>query len=456
MNRFAGRLCITLAVILAMASGCNDDPAAPEVGTFTINPEPNSVNAPWQISGPGGYAQSGTGDMTLANMTAGSYTVTWGAVVGWDSPSPTAVTQPLAANGMLIFTGTYVAHNGTVSIDSEPFFIDAPWHLTGPGGFDQSGVGDTTLTNMAAGDYTLTWGAVVDRVTPNPADVTQLLAVNGVLTFTGTYVYQTGTVIVNVEPDAVNATWLLSGPNSFSQSGAGDATMADMIVGNYTLTWGAVTGRATPSPSIVTQTLVAAETLTFAGTYDRQFPSSPNFLMDNFEAAYQGMDLDGLQELLHPNFEMVLQASTTAEFPTLGSTLDLAEETRIHQRMFAGQPVTDPDGVLVTGIASIEFQMFERQNAWTRSPPDDSIPDSEWALYDVAILFDRGAAYSIMKVQGQVKFYVAHRDSVVNGVATPYYRMCGQVDLTIDEKSTGTGDKATATFTWGTVKALYR
>jgi hypothetical protein len=93
---FSGRLCIALAVILAIVSGCNDDPAAPEVGTFTINPEPNSVNAPWRLAGPSGYAQSGVGDMTMANMTAGNYTLTWDAVVGWHSPSPERIGKPTA------------------------------------------------------------------------------------------------------------------------------------------------------------------------------------------------------------------------------------------------------------------------------------------------------------------------------------------------------------------------
>jgi hypothetical protein len=178
--------------------------------------------------------------------------------------------------------------------------------------------------------------------------------------------------------------------------------------------------------------------------------------MDNFEVAYRSRDLEALRELLHPNFEMILQASTTADFPTLGSTIDLSEETRIHERMFAGQPVIDPNGVLVPGVAGIEFLMFERQNAWTPSPPDDPIPGSQWALYDVDIWFDLGASYSILKVQGQVKFSVAHRDSVVNGVITPYYQMCGQLDLTIDRKNTGAENIASANLVWGSVKALFR
>lgn len=101
------RLYFTLAAFVAIASGCGDDPAAPAVGSFTINPEPNSISAPWQLLGPGGYAQSGAGDMTIVNMTAGTYTLTWGAVQGWTTPSPGVVTQTLVANGSLEFAGAY-------------------------------------------------------------------------------------------------------------------------------------------------------------------------------------------------------------------------------------------------------------------------------------------------------------------------------------------------------------
>jgi hypothetical protein len=163
------------------------------------------------------------------------------------------------------------------------------------------------------------------------------------------------------------------------------------------------------------------------------FPDSPDKLMANFQAIYETMDIDEFTKMLHPDYITILQASTTAQYPDVGTTFDLSEELRIHQRMFAGLPVTDPDGAFVPGIASIDFQTFEPQGTWAMSPANDQIPNAEWALYDVIFMFDRGQTYTILKVQGQIKFYVTHRDSLVNGVTKPYYQMLGQMDLTRDQ-----------------------
>jgi hypothetical protein len=103
-----------LILVSAITIGCGEDndPVAPQVGAITINPEPNSIVAPWQITGPNAFSQSGTGDATLGDMTAGSYALTWGSVTGWTTPSPAAVTQTLVANGTLTYAGLYVEESG--------------------------------------------------------------------------------------------------------------------------------------------------------------------------------------------------------------------------------------------------------------------------------------------------------------------------------------------------------
>ncbi|MBK8164327.1 MAG: SUMF1/EgtB/PvdO family nonheme iron enzyme [bacterium] len=125
------RLAISMLLVCAVLVGCGDDngPVAPQVGTITINPEPNSINAPWQITGPNGFSQSGNGDATLGSKTAGSYTLTWGAVTGWTTPSPAAVTQTLMANGSLTFAGPYTVSGtpaGFVAIGPGTFMMGSP------------------------------------------------------------------------------------------------------------------------------------------------------------------------------------------------------------------------------------------------------------------------------------------------------------------------------------------
>ena len=66
-------------------------------------------HGPLDTDGPGGYSQSGTGDLAIYYLTPGDYTLTWGDVSGWAKPSPPSSTQTLAFGGTITFTGTYSA-----------------------------------------------------------------------------------------------------------------------------------------------------------------------------------------------------------------------------------------------------------------------------------------------------------------------------------------------------------
>lgn len=178
------------------------------------------------------------------------------------------------------------------------------------------------------------------------------------------------------------------------------------------------------------------------------FPSTEAQLMANFRTAYEDMNVDTMADLLHADFITILQNGTIQEFPDVGPTLDFAEEMRIAQRMFSGQPVTDPDGALVQAISSISFNIFEQQGAWANTLPTDVIPNARFALFDVSLLFDRPGA-STLKVNGQIKFYATGRDSVVGGVTKTFWQMIGQQDLTNSGKTNESGS-------WGSVKALFR
>jgi hypothetical protein len=83
------------------------------------------------------------------------------------------------------------------------------------------------------------------------------------------------------------------------------------------------------------------------------FPDSPEQLMANFATAYETRNLVELAGLLHPRSETILQQSTTTRYPDVGTTLDRTEELRIHERMFAGVPVTDPLSLQIPAIEHI-------------------------------------------------------------------------------------------------------
>ncbi len=160
------------------------------------------------------------------------------------------------------------------------------------------------------------------------------------------------------------------------------------------------------------------------------FPGSPDVLMANFQTIYETMDFEEYRKIMHPDFLTILQEETIIDFPDVGTTLDVNEELRIHERMFSGDPLEDPNGDFVPGVLGISFNNFRALDAWTLSPGDDIIPNAEWAPFEVDFLFDRGQEFSTLKVEGTIKFYVTSRDSLHEGTDQQYYQMRGQVDLT--------------------------
>ncbi len=235
-------------------------------GTIIVNSQPKSLNAPWTLLGPGNYELTGNGDQTVTGLVPGDYTLNWGTVSGWDSPSSS--TQTLGSGDELAFNGTYYPSipEGTIIVDAEPnSLINAPWTLSGPDNYSFSGSRDHTLTGLVPGDYTLNWGAVSGWESPSSS--TQTLSDGAVVTFNGTYsqIISEGTIIVDTEPNSLNAPWSLSGPDSYSYGGTGDHTLTGLVPGVYTLNWGVVSGWESPSGS--TQTLGSGGEITFNGTF---------------------------------------------------------------------------------------------------------------------------------------------------------------------------------------------
>jgi len=264
-----------------------------------------------------------------------------------------------------------------------------------------------------------------------------------------------GTIIVDPQPDSISPPWLLVGPGGFSHAGNGDTTFVQLGAGDYSLTWGDYPDWTIPGPNPHDVQLVAWDTLTIQGTYvwvppvpTLPFPGSADVLMSNFRTIYETRDFIEYRKIMHPDFLTILQDATVQEFPDVGTTLDVSEELRIHERMFSGDAVTDPQGVLVPGVLSIDFNNFRALDDWKVSPAGDIIPNAQWAPFEVGLLFDRGQNFSTLRVEGTIKFYVTSRDSMHQDSLEQYYQMIGQVDFQSFMKES-------ENIPWGSVKALY-
>lgn len=178
-------------------------------------------------------------------------------------------------------------------------------------------------------------------------------------------------------------------------------------------------------------------------------PETPDELMTRFKDAYSAMDPDKYLALLDQDFLTILSTRTIEDFPDVGTTLDFGEEEQIHQRMFSGEPVTDPLGNFIPAVETIEFVVFKSLDPWARVGEGDRFPGTVWAPFEVELIFDRGQDYAALKLSGMVKIHARSHEVMVNSKKFTYYLMAGMTDLTYSGK--GVED-----IPWGTVKATYR
>ena len=151
MHRRTHQALILVAILFIFISGCGgDDPVTPDppsIGTVVVNPTPDILNAPWVLTGPAGYSKSSNGDQTLTGLSVGEYTLVWGDVVDYVTPSSDP--QTLAMDGIITFTGTYQEESGSV----QGFVLIPPASVSIPAIFT---MGSTVYSSETPHQVTLT------------------------------------------------------------------------------------------------------------------------------------------------------------------------------------------------------------------------------------------------------------------------------------------------------------
>jgi hypothetical protein len=257
-----------------------------DTGTIRIDPTPDALDVPWTLEGPDRFVATGNGDREFTGRAVGTYRITWGSVADHDAPAPSEAV--LASGAVLEFSGTYVLHTGSLTIDPEPWDVDAPWTLSGSFGA-VTGRGNRTYDTLGIGVYTLTWGPVSGWNMPDPQTRVVSVSRGEHVVISGTYQEippETGTVIVEPRPLGLNAPWSLTGPNGFSRAGSGTATFTDLDIGTYEVAWQAVANWNSPSPTQESRTLTSGATLRFTGTYTD--PNGPGVTSATGSAVHGG------------------------------------------------------------------------------------------------------------------------------------------------------------------------
>jgi hypothetical protein len=330
---------------------------------------------------------------------------------------------------------------GTITIQHLPDTIDAPWSLTGPGEYEHDSSGYAELEDMVPGEYTLTWGEVPHTELPDPATSTQTLEEDGALTFTGVYIAEPGTVIVDplIVGYTLHAPWQLAGPEGFSASGQGRVVYSDRPVGAYTVTWGAYgSGTQLPDPSQHGGILAPAGELTLAGLYTGLSLETTDGTLQLLREFYGNRTLEGYAALLSEDFLWIGQHGT--------DSIARDEEIAIASTMFSGEPGANDYRVL-----HISFSQLEPQTLWQDTPEDDphfgAFTGSMHRNYLVDISFVIADLNLILRVQGPVTCYVIEEV----GDDGPEFRFLGIVDATF-----GGPGKATESISWTQVKEIFR
>lgn len=170
--------------LLALIAGCGgSDPVEPPTGSLAVAVAglPAGVASDVTVTGPGGYTHAIVGSETLPGLAPGSYTVTAQTVAAdgqayqpsQSSQSVTVADGSTPASAQVQYG--LVGGSLTVSIAGLPPGASAAASVAGPGGYTQPVTATTTLTNLAAGGYTITAQSVASggvQYTPSPASQT--------------------------------------------------------------------------------------------------------------------------------------------------------------------------------------------------------------------------------------------------------------------------------------------
>jgi YD repeat-containing protein len=233
--------------------------------TCAITPSAAALAGAWQVDGNGNWLQSGA---IAQNLSAGSHTVTFEGIPGWNAPAPLQ-NVTVSAGQFTTVTGNYTPQTGSLKVTITPqdaVTAGAQWSVDGGKTWQASG---TTVANVPVGSCTITFKDVPGWITPTAVNVTITKGVTA--TATGTY-GQAGRLSVTINPAgavAAGAQWSIDGGATWI---AVIGTPVTLAVGTYTVTFENIAGWDRPAP-IKNVKVSKGQTSKVTGVYAQQFGS---------------------------------------------------------------------------------------------------------------------------------------------------------------------------------------
>ena len=228
-------------------------------GTLTVNTTP--ISGPVYVNG----SLWGNGPQSRS-LTPGTYTVSFGAVTNYNTPSSRSVT--INANQTTTTTGTYTVQPGTLIVNTVgtngSIMVDGTYWGMGP---------TQSYNGMTVGQHTVVCGSVTNYNGPvySPGSTINISS-NVTTTVTCTYTAQPGTLRVNTTPISLSPTITIkdgSGASVGSGTGPGPRTF-NLNPGTYNVNYGVVTNYDLPIPNPKSVTITSNTTVTVTGAYTPQ------------------------------------------------------------------------------------------------------------------------------------------------------------------------------------------
>jgi hypothetical protein len=235
------------------------------------------AGAKWRLVGTGTWRDSGA---TETGIPVGQDTIEFSDVSGWTKPGNQTVT---ITQGQTTTSGTYTQQpmgSLRVTILPQPDAIDAgaKWRRVGTSTWQDSGA---TESGILVGQYTVEFSDVAGWVKPGNKTVT--ISNGQTANTSGTYVPQTGFLVVTILPQAAidaGAQWQVDG-GGWQSSGY---TETDVLTGQHTVTFSEVVGWTKPTNRTVTisngKTTGITETYTQQPTGSLQVTITPQGAID--------------------------------------------------------------------------------------------------------------------------------------------------------------------------------